>query len=150
MDELKLELNRNPDFIERLTNQNKWALNTVKCEGEELPMALYHLAQTYRYGWGLNTDHKLALEYYKRASKLGHVKAGYKLARLYLEKNELGVKKSYSKALKIVTSTLDVATTKKDMANRYYNNNEHIEDLALLIKIIPILKKDSLKKESLY
>ena len=51
----------------------------------ELVLAIYELANSFRHGWGVNTDPVAARRYYETAANLGDTDAMNEAARCYEE-----------------------------------------------------------------
>ncbi|GAA5823153.1 hypothetical protein JCM11251_007502 [Rhodosporidiobolus azoricus] len=70
----------------------------TKSAKNELVLALYEMGISYRFGWGVTKDKKMAVSYLRLASELGDVDAQQEVAFMYA--NGKGVKKDLKSAAK--------------------------------------------------
>jgi hypothetical protein len=121
-------------------NRIKRNLKIIQEEKDEnkIAEAKYDMAQSHRYGWAVPVNSEKSLSFYKAASNLGHAKAAYELARLYIQGNVLmGVEKDLQKAKEIIGNTLQKLKDKQ---------SEDVKQLEALNKVVDVVRINSYRK----
>lgn len=116
---------------EKLIREDKLTLATLD--------AKFEMAERYRWGLGVPTNPKKALELYKAAAEAGHANAARELARSYTNKTSperLDICRNIPMAKQIVEKTLQAAESLD------FDQSGEIEDLKIMRKVIDWYIKD--------
>lgn len=90
---------------------------------DQLSVAIYELAISFKNGWGVDTNKKTSLKYLELASELGDVEAMVETANCYMQ--GVGCKKDKSKAAKLLR--MAEAKGKKEIGNSWIWKSKYDE-----------------------
>jgi TPR repeat protein len=97
--------------------------------------AIFELAKHYRWGWLVDSNPTLSLEYFMQAAKMGHIDANIELGKMYLQGDrELKIGIDIEKAKTYFTKAKNSIFNKHDPFN--YNPEEARKKAELYLKAV--------------
>lgn len=117
--------------------QNRLRIATSLAEKSDA-RGYYILATHFRHGWGVKSNQRRALSYYRLAAEQRHAGACYELARIYAPGNQhMNVAKDYT-AARYYTEKGITGQNITSFDHDAYNQNNYIEQLKGLKKVLEV------------
>ena len=103
-------------------------------EREEYAQRMFIEGNNYYCAKGRSQDYSKALEYYLKASELGHVDATYMVGLMY--NNGYGAPQDYSEAIKYYLRASDMGHSEASykMGKFHFNRKQYVEALSYYVK----------------